>query len=185
MHKFLFFVFFALILWTPTSGIGKTAAYFSPGLDCESQVIQLIECAEKKIDVAIYTLTNGPITEALIAAHKRGIKIRILADKQQAANKYATVTQLHDTGLNVRVHTKHRIEHNKFMVVDGDKMITGSYNWTESATWKNSENCLVLWEEPETVERYQKRFEYLWTLNTHEKSERWFLNNRLKTQKEP
>lgn len=167
----------ALLYWS-VPAFSKTAAYFSPGLDCETQVIQLIDNAQKTIDVAIYTLTSAPIVGALENAHARGIQVRILTDKLQAANKYAKAIALYQKGLNIRVHTKHRIEHNKFMVVDGQKMITGSYNWTDSATWKNSENCLVLWEEPETINRYQKRFEYLWELNTRQKSDQWFKNKR-------
>lgn len=167
----------ALLCWS-VPAFSKTAAYFSPGLDCETQVIQLIDNAQKTIDVAIYTLTSAPIVGALENAHARGIQVRILTDKLQAANKYAKAIALYQKGLNIRVHTKHRIEHNKFMVVDGQKMITGSYNWTDSATWKNSENCLVLWEEPETINRYQKRFEYLWELNTRQKSDQWFKNKR-------
>lgn len=168
-------VVLTLFLW-PLNVFCKTAAYFSPGLDCETQVINLIENAQKTIDVAIYTLTNEPIVEALENAYKRGVQVRILTDRLQAANKYAKAVYLHQKGIDIRVHTKHRIEHNKFMVVDGQKMITGSYNWTDSATWKNSENCLVLWEEPKTIERYQKRFEYLWELNTRQKSDQWFKN---------
>lgn len=172
MRYLLIFIFF---LW-PLDAFSKTAAYFSPGLDCENQVIRLIEEADKTIDVAIYTLTNEPIVEALEKAHKKGVRIRILTDKLQASNKYAKAITLYEKGFNIRVHSKHRIEHNKFMIVDGERMITGSYNWTDSATWKNSENCLILWEEPKTIEQYQKRFEYLWEINTKEKSDQWFKN---------
>lgn len=159
---------------TPT--LSKTAAYFSPGLECENHVIQLIDEAQKSIDIAIYSLTNKNIAAALERAFERKIAVRILTDKQQAGNKYASALDLYQKGISIRVHSKHRIEHNKFMVVDGNKMITGSYNWTESATWKNSENCLLIWEDDETVDKYQKRFEYLWEMNTQEKSDRWFKN---------
>ncbi|MBO4956509.1 MAG: hypothetical protein J6C50_01600, partial [Rickettsiales bacterium] len=46
-------------------------------------------------------------------------------------------------------------------------------NWTNSATYKNSENCVFLMNK-KIVNKYNKRFNYLWKSNTKVKSDRWF-----------
>lgn len=157
-----------------------TAVYFTPSMDCENNIIQLLNNAKQQIDIVVYSITNNNIANAIKEAHKRGVKIRILTDKTQASNKSAKASDLYNLGLDIKVHTKHRIEHNKFVVIDGLAVMTGSYNWTASATHKNSENCLKIWNDDKTVSNYQKRFDYLWAVNSKEKSNLWFELKALK-----
>ena len=56
-----------------------------------------------------------------------------------------------------------KIQHDKFAIFDGQKGVTGSYNWTNAATYKNAENCLFFSDE--VIKRYEERFEQLWQLN--------------------
>lgn len=81
---------------------------------------------------------------------------------------------LYREGINIRVNNRHKIEHNKFAIFDGNKVSTGSFNWTNLASEKNSENCLLISREQKTVAAYKKRFEELWRLNDRAKSESWF-----------
>ena len=54
-------------------------------------------------------------------------------------------------------------------------MVTGSYNWTNPATDKNSENCLFILEQNQVVADYQNRFNELWQKNQQEKSDEWMM----------
>ncbi len=147
---------------------------FSPSKDCENIIIKLIEHADK-IDIAVFDINNDNIVAALKKAEKQGKKIRILTDKRQAATKSSKVLDLYKAGINIRVHSKNKIEHNKFAIFDNKYVITGSYNWTNPASNKNSENCLLTVENEEIIADYQSRFDYLWRINTKKKSEAWFI----------
>lgn len=135
-------------------------AYFAPGVQCENRIVEEITKAQD-IDIAIYSLTSPRISNALIGASKRGADIRIVADRGMAGNKYSQIDELADAGIPVRKSRKHKIEHNKFAVFDGNRIVTGSYNWTKNATNSNSENCIFL---DVFGPDYSKRFEYLWNL---------------------
>lgn len=148
--------------------------YFSPSLKCENNIVKLIDNAQERIDAAVYAINNKDIVNAIKKAHKRGVKIRILTDRLQASNKSSKVKELYGFGVNIRVHSKHKIEHNKFAVFDGKKAVSGSYNWTEPASTKNSENCIFFIKNKEIVKDYQNRFDYLWKINTKQKSDSWF-----------
>lgn len=169
--KYLFFLSITLFSIQISA---ETAVYFTPSLDCENQIIRLLNNSKKSIDISVYSINNNNIVAALKEAHARGVPIRILTDRVQAAGRSAKSIELYESGLNIRVHSKHRIEHNKFMVSDNEAVITGSYNWTNPASLKNSENCLVVWNDDDTVLKYKKRFEYLWDVNSAEKSDAWF-----------
>lgn len=163
-----------LLLSGCTTQTPQTDIYFSPSKKCENGLIELIDHANKSIDAAVYSINNKNIVNALKRAHKRGINIRILTDRLQAAGKSSRVMELHDSGLNIRVHSKNKIEHNKFAIFDGLQATTGSYNWTTPATTKNSENCVFFSDHPEVVTDYQKRFDYLWQINGKKASDAWF-----------
>lgn len=134
--------------------------YFSPGVKCENRIVAEIAKA-KKIDVAMYSLTNMLITTALLDAYKRGVDIRVVADRGMSANKHSQVDELANAGIPVRKSKKHKIEHNKFAVFDDRIVVSGSYNWTVAATESNSENCLFF-EQPNN--EFSNRFEELWEI---------------------
>lgn len=150
------------------------SAFFTPSKKCENSIVQRIDKAEKSIDAAVYAINNRDIVKALKKAHDRGIKIRILTDRLQAGNKSSKVRELYNYGIKIRVNSKHKIEHNKFAVFDFNSVVTGSYNWTEPASDKNSENCLFFNRNKKTVREYHDRFNYLWQMNSKKKSDAWF-----------
>lgn len=136
----------------------RPRVYFSPGPDCENNIIAAISDATR-IDIAVYSISNPNIVNALQRAYKRGAVIRIITDRTQARGKYSAVGQLRATGIAVRTHNSYKTEHNKFAIFDNKYLFTGSYNWTTNATKYNSENCIFL---SETVQDYVSRFELLW-----------------------
>lgn len=168
----LIIIFFCLPVYA------KVKVHFTPSLECENSIVGLINTSNKTIDIAVYSINNNQIVEALKKAHGRGIKLRILTDKLQASSKHSKVLDLYEYGINIRVNSKHKIEHNKFAVFDGKKVSTGSFNWTNSASNNNSENCLFVTQDKKTIDAYKKRFNELWKLNTSKKSKRWFNRKR-------
>jgi len=163
----------------------KTDVFFSPLGGCETKIAELIEQSKESIDVAMYSLNNTMLLKALddVKAKERDIKIRILVDRVQAGVNYKMMLILKDKGYDVKIHSKNRIQHNKYAVFDGKKVVTGSYNWTNNAEKYNEENCLIL-DDEETVKEYRNHFDtYLWLVNTTEKSDESFskLRNRVKT----
>lgn len=144
--------------------------YFTPSADCEQQITSAIDNASD-IAVAVYSINNVKIVNALKRAHARKAKLRILTDRLQAAGPSSKVIELKSAGINVKVHSKHKIMHNKFLLADDKIAISGSYNFTEPASKSNDENCIVM-KEPNAIAAYKNQFEKLWELNTKESSEK-------------
>lgn len=134
--------------------------YFTPGYDCENNIITEINNA-KKIDIAVYSITNQNIVDAIIDAKERGAKVRVITDRLQSAGKYSLVAELEKSGISVVTNTGHKIMHNKFAIFDGKRVESGSYNWTDSATKSNAENCMFFDQEDKA---FTAQFNYLWNL---------------------
>ena len=132
-------------------------------MDCENRIIKLIKKSQNSIDAAVYALNNDAIVEALKDAHNRGVSVRILTDRVQVGQKNSKIPELEAAGIPLMRHRKYRIQHDKFAIFDSKKIVTGSYNWTNSASKHNAENCLFLSDK--TREKYIQRFETLWNLN--------------------
>lgn len=162
-----------VVLFVSVSSFAKTNVYFSPSKGCETNIVDLINKSNHTINIAVYSINNTNIIKAIKNAYDRGVKIRILTDKVQAGSKYSRVVDLYNYGVNIRVHSKFKIEHNKFAIFDSRQIVSGSYNWTNSATYKNSENCVFLVNK-RIVNKYGRRFNYLWKSNTKIESDRWF-----------
>ncbi|MBI3535915.1 MAG: hypothetical protein HY072_10575 [Deltaproteobacteria bacterium] len=93
----------------------------------------------------------------------------------QAASRSTRVIELIKAGIDIRVHSKHKIEHNKFGVFDKKIVITGSFNWTTPASEFNSENCAIM-PESNAVMAYKRRFETFWDMNSAAKSKAAIIN---------
>ena len=144
----------------PVSEKSWIRIYFTPGTDCEDNIVAEIEKA-KKIDIAVYSITNRKIVDAILDAKKRGAVVRVITDRAMAGNKYSLDEELAAAGIPVVIHKKHKIMHNKYAIFDGKTIVTGSYNWTKNATQSNSENCLFF-QQPN--KEYSVHFEKLWDL---------------------
>ncbi len=142
-----------------SEGKASIEAFFSPWDDALKQVLMVLDGACEQILVQAYVLSSRDVANHLIAAHQRGIDVRILADARQHAETPASLLQqLAENGIPVWLESRYRHAHNKVMVVDARSsrsvIITGSYNFTWSAQHLNAENLLILRGYPTLAARY-------------------------------
>jgi phosphatidylserine/phosphatidylglycerophosphate/cardiolipin synthase-like enzyme len=132
--------------------------YFSPHGGCTESIIRELNKAKSTILVQAYSFTSAPIAKALLNAHKRGVKVEVILDKSQRTQKYSSATFLYNSGIPVKIDAKHAIAHNKVMIIDGETMITGSFNFTKAAEESNAENLLVI-RDRKLAERYVRNWQ--------------------------
>ena len=141
--------------------------------DCETKLTELIGGATDYIDVSVYAINNKRLVDALIAAHQRGVRLRVLTDRLQAAGNSSRIWDLVAAGVPLRVHTHKRIMHTKVAIYDGTSVSSGSLNWTEPAVHKNEEVCDIFINEPDYAAQHQALFDQRWEANSEEKSQEW------------
>lgn len=127
---------------------GTVEAAFAPWDDVESEVVRFITGARRQVLVQAYLLTSKKIATTLIAAHRHGVDVRVLADAAQHGKTASSrLDELAAAGIPVWLETKYQNAHNKIMVVDaggsGAGVLTGSFNFTWTAQHQNAENILV------------------------------------------
>jgi phosphatidylserine/phosphatidylglycerophosphate/cardiolipin synthase-like enzyme len=119
--------------------------HFSPRGGCAKLVVDHIASSSKYVHVQTYSFTSQPITDALVAARRRGVNVEVLADRSDnSGSSLDKLLQLKKAGVSVYLDSKHPIAHNKVMIVDDKRVETGSYNYTNQAEAGNAENCLLI-----------------------------------------
>ena len=133
---------------------------FSPDEPCTDKLLMFVDSARQSIDVAIYDINLDKLVQNLMAKAKQ-MKVRVVVDRRQAKGAHSLVTQMVSSGITVRYGHQRGIMHNKFIIIDGKMVESGSFNYTHHAAMANQENQLYM-RNPGVVERYQQRFEKIW-----------------------
>nr|WP_199065167.1 phospholipase D family protein [Chromobacterium sp. ASV5] len=135
---------------------------FSPKGGSLALVLQGIDGAKSSILVAAYSFTSKPIAESLLNAHKRGVKVQVVADEKSNRKGYSAAQFLANQGVPVRLNGNYAIFHHKFMVIDGQHVETGSFNYSAVAANRNAENVLLLRNVKPLAAQYAEEWARLW-----------------------
>lgn len=170
----------ALACLLPARAPAATEAIFSDppagSTAVRDRIISYIGSAQQTLDVAIYTftygLTAGKLTDiagALEAARARGVAVRLVTDSDEESGTQFTILDILSDGSQngvidravVRSGNWQGIMHNKFIVADGNRVLTGSTNFTSAGCLSQENNVLIL-EGTQIAAVYTAEFEEMW-----------------------
>jgi phosphatidylserine/phosphatidylglycerophosphate/cardiolipin synthase-like enzyme len=117
---------------------------FSPRGGCTEAIVAELQAARENVLVQAYSFTSAPIAKALVETHQRGVEVQVILDKSQKTEKYSEADFVAHHGIPVLIDSRHAINHNKVMIVDGRTVVTGSFNFTKSAEENNAENLVII-----------------------------------------
>lgn len=137
------------------------AYLFSPGSNTETRLARIIAAAKNTLDVVTFTFSSKPLADAVVAAKNRGVKVRMLMDQTMAKDS-AMAKYVFSSGVDFRVRGG-RVDkgalHNKFAILDGGLLETGSFNWTTNASLHSFEN-VIFTDEAVAIKDYQAEYDW-------------------------
>ncbi len=145
----------------PDMTVEVLGVYFTPPANAVTAIINAIDASDREVLVQAYGFTHNGIAQALVRAHQRGVLVRVLLDKKSANSNRFVISLLENAQIEVRQDGKHSIAHNKVMVIDLNQVITGSFNFTNSAATHNAENFLILKSE-DLAQQYRLQWKNHW-----------------------
>lgn len=140
---------------------GPYALYFSPESPLSDpsgwflDMVAAIDAATTSVEFMIFAYTRFQISEALVAAHARGVQVRGVVSPRFSGER--AIEMLTDAGIEVRIGPVH----SKVMIIDS-VVITGSANWSENA-WSNNENSLWI-DDGGIAREYRDELDRIFTL---------------------
>ncbi|AKK25033.1 endonuclease (plasmid) [Pandoraea oxalativorans] len=146
----------------PTTGAAEVG--FSPEAGAEALVVKVIGAANTSIRLAGYSFTSPVVVRALLDAKQRGVDVAVVVDDKgtRSTTSRQALNLLVNAGIPTRTISVYAIHHDKYMVVDGLHIETGSFNYTTAAAKRNSENVLVLWNYPTLAAQYLAHWQSRW-----------------------
>jgi len=144
----------------PRATEDSIACYFSPKGGCTEAVVEQIERAQHEIHMQAYSFTSEEISRALVAAYRRGVKVTVVLDKSEAKQTSRAAEEVIRAKIPTYIDAQHAIAHNKIILIDGQTLITGSFNFTNQAEHSNAENLLVIRDHPKLYAAYEQNFQH-------------------------
>jgi len=138
-------------------GGAPVEVYFSPEDGVAQYVLQRLAAAKKSIHFMAFSYTANTIADAMIAKVKAGLTVRGVFESQNAGGTGAAFNRLKQGGVDVLEDGNCYILHHKVIIIDERTVITGSYNFTNSAERDNDEN-LVIVDDPILAQAYLDEF---------------------------
>jgi len=147
----------------PATGTLEVA--FSPSEGSEALVVKVADSARSELRILAYSFTSAAVTAALLRAKKRGVDVHLVVDEKnnvsedRSGKARAALSALVNAGIDVRTINVYPIHHDKVMVADRETVELGSFNYSDAAARRNSENLLVNWRNPKLAAVYLQHFE--------------------------
>lgn len=161
-------VFFPDRKWTCPALVDGKQCTFGPNCTYTHdtallKVMNALRLSRKTLDVCIYVLSYNDLANVLIDQQKRGVKVRVIVDGREIEVASSRVKKLRRQGIQVKLspHAMSSLMHNKFGIIDGRLLMTGSFNWTKNAVLNNWDNVLFT-TDPRHVAPYQAKFDEFW-----------------------
>ena len=115
-----------------------------------------IDSARLTVDVAIYSLSLNSIRDALIHAHRRGVRVRMVMESENLDR--SDPQKIKDAGIPILGDRREGLMHDKFVVIDNSEVWLGSMNFTDSGGYTDNNNLMRI-RSVKMAENYTKEFE--------------------------
>lgn len=131
--------------------------YFSPQDGVAAHILEYIHGAQHSIRFMAFSFTSNALADALIKQAHNGVTVQGVMERQNAEGAGADFAHMQKQGLDVLEDGSCYLLHHKVMIIDDQIVITGSYNFTNSAEKDNDENLLII-ADREVAQRYSQEF---------------------------
>lgn len=134
--------------------------YFCPEDKCSERVIEKIKSAKKSIYFMTFSFTHPKIANEVVLKFYEGLDIKGIFEKRQVS-KYSKFELLKFQDIDVKTDKNKYNMHHKTFIIDNETVITGSFNPTKNADYRNDENILII-HDGEIAKLFLEEFNKLW-----------------------
>ncbi len=148
----------------------KIEVYFSPEDQIRDRIFSYLSTVNYNLYFAIYAFSDYQLANSFILLRSKGDKVYGIMDEDwdgPGGYGYNIYEEL-KSKINVELDkNREGLWHNKFIIIDANTnsdpmVLTGSYNFTLSANYKNDENMIVI-HSKKAADIYYNYFEKWWS----------------------
>lgn len=125
-------------------GTARLQVLFAPQDGAAKYLLARIAAAKRSIRVLAFSFTSALMIDTLLERARAGVQVQVVLESQNATGQNAAFARLREAGLDVLLDGNCYNMHHKMLVIDEQTVITGSYNFTNSAERSNDENTVIV-----------------------------------------
>jgi len=142
----------------------RMEVFFSPDDGVANRIVEILNEAQESIYFMAFSFTTDEFGEAIRVQAENGLTVAGVMEEEQVKSNVGTEYDFFkQAGLDVLIDGNEGQMHHKTMIVDGEIVITGSYNFSRSAETRNDEN-LVIFHNEQIAEVFLKEFQRVYQL---------------------
>jgi phosphatidylserine/phosphatidylglycerophosphate/cardiolipin synthase-like enzyme len=134
------------------------SAHFSPKGGSTAAVVDEIASARQTVELQSRTLTSPRIADALAAAKRRGVHVTVLLDAAQTSEHRDQARYLVGERIPVLLDARHGLADNRVLLIDNHTLLTGSFDFSNTAEEGNASNLLILRDQSRIQSLYEDNF---------------------------
>ncbi len=139
----------------------KIESYFCPEDSCSGRVKNALDKAEDNIHFLVFSFTHDKIANKIVLKMHENVSVKGVFEKRGTGSEYSRYSLLEYQEADVRKDNNSAVMHHKVFIIDNKTVITGSFNPSKNADWRNDENILII-HDKDVASRYLEEFEYIW-----------------------
>jgi len=132
--------------------------YFAPHDRPATKVMETLKLARKSIHFLAFSFTHDGIGQTMLAKAANGVEVSGVFEKTQTSAGHSEYFKMKQAGLAVFLDGNPRNMHHKAIVIDGEIVVCGSFNFSDSADRSNDENLLIIYSRP-VAAKFEEEFQ--------------------------
>ena len=134
------------------------------------RLINEILTSRQNVSIAIAWFTNESIFDTILKKLDGGITVELILINDHINNRAngLDLSKFIDCGGKLYFSNGQYLMHNKFAIIDSERLVTGSYNWTYNAEFRNNENIVFL-SDLSVIEKFEAEFTAIKRNSTEQK----------------
>lgn len=127
--------------------------------------LRYLASAQDSVDLCVYMFTQSTLAGVLCQLHEKGVRVRIITDRSEEEGINSQTEKLRDAGIKIKSNKQSNgaLMHHKFVIIDKQILLSGSFNWTSNAVVNNYEAVLVTTND-NFVKPFVRKFEEMWSI---------------------
>jgi phosphatidylserine/phosphatidylglycerophosphate/cardiolipin synthase-like enzyme len=143
----------------------RVEVLFAPEDGVMARLVPLVREAKQSIRFMAFSFTDQQLGEAMLAAADSGLDVQGIFETRGSETEFSQMAPLFCGGVPVRQDGNPRTFHHKVLIIDGETVVTGSFNFTRSADEDNDENVVVITNQ-DIAKQYLAEFDRRWQEST-------------------
>lgn len=132
--------------------------YFSTHDRPANHVIDVLRLAKRSIHFMAFSFTHDGIGQIMLDKAQARVDVQGVFEKSQSTGSYSEYTRMLQAKLPVYMDGNSRNMHHKVIIIDGEIVICGSFNFSKSADESNDENLLVIYN-PAIASQFEAEYQ--------------------------